>query len=291
MSNILIPNFLHGSLLAALALGLLSCGRSERLTIHTGEAHGTTYRIKVPGRARLDQLGIDKLLKQFDRDLSTWCDDSWVAEFNSATAGTTMEMPETVATLLEMSERYHAETGGLFDPTIGALIRIWGFGAWRAGHTADPSEEEITAAREASGFDNLEIDGRQVTKLHDGLMLDFSGIAKGHAVDLIGDILSAAGHTDFLIDFGGDILARGNAPGREQGWKVAGPALESPVTLVNQSIATSGSDHNHRGTHSHIMDPRTGRPVPTGPPVAATADTCAEADARATAAWVGQAAR
>ncbi len=263
-------------------LTLLGCRDADRVTIHTGEAMGTSYRIKVAGDARIDTPAIDSMFAQFDRDLSTWRDDSWVAGFNRAPAGTTLEMPATVATLIELSQKFHQQTEGRFDPTIGALIRLWGFGAWRGEWTRDPTEAEITAAREASGFHNLRIDGHQITKLHSGLMLDFSGIAKGHAVDIIGKMLEESGQADFIIDIGGDILARGNAPGRE-GWRVAGPSLDAPVTLHNEAIASSGSDHQFRDRHSHIIAPRSGRPVAVARAVAATAPTCAEADALATA--------
>ena len=275
------------ALLALLALA--GCRDAERVAIHTGEAMGTSYRIKTVGNVRIDRLGIEEMLARFDRDLSTWRDDSWLAEFNRAPAGTTMTLPESVAVLLEMSEIHHADTDGRFDPTIGALIRAWGFGAWRGERTRDPTDEEIAAARKASGFHRLHIEGSHITKLHDGLMLDFSAIAKGHAVDLIGEMLHAAGCHDFIIDFGGDVLAHGNAPGR-QGWRVAGPALDAPVTLKNEAIASSGSDHQFRDRHSHIIDPRSGRPVAVGHAVSVTAPTCAEADALATAKWIESAA-
>jgi thiamine biosynthesis lipoprotein len=82
----------------------------------------------------------------------------------------------------------------------------------------------LAAEREACGFRQLRIDGNRVTKLHGGLMLDFSGIAKGHAVDLMGAMLRAAGCRDFVIEFGGEVLANGHAPGKN-GWTVDGASL------------------------------------------------------------------
>ena len=268
------------TLFAALALG--GCRDPDRIEIHTGEAMGTSYRIKTVGGVDFNRVGIGEMLAELDRDLSTWRDDSWAAEFNRAPAGTTMEMPESVVILLEMSKRYHAQTDGRFDPTVGALIRVWGFGAWRDGWSGEPTDDEVAAAREASGFDNIRVEGRRISKLHDRLMLDFSGIAKGYAVDRMGDLLRAAGCRDFIIDFGGDVLASGHAPGK-QGWTVGGPALERPVMLHDEALATSGSEHQFRGSYAHIIDPRTGRPVAAGPPVSARASTCAKADALATA--------
>lgn len=258
------------------------CRDQDRIEILTGEAMGTSYRIKHVGRVGDIEPVITAMLARLDRDLSTWRDDSWVSAFNRAPAGASFEMPPAVAELMDLSKTYHDQSGGRFDPTIGALIRLWGFGAWRGEWRGDPTDEEVAAAREASGFSKLRIEAAQITKLHGGLMLDFSGIAKGYAVDRMGDILREAGCENFVVECGGDLLAIGNAPGK-QGWTIAGPALEQAVSLHNQAMAGSGSEHQFRSGLSHVIDPRGGRPLAVGPPVFAAAPTCAEADALATA--------
>ena len=267
----------------ALAIAVLlvaGCERSQSISIMTGEAMGTTYRIKYVGE--IGGLNFDKLLEQLDADLSTWRDDSWVARFNRAPANQPMPMPESVRDLMVLSQRLHAETEGRFDPAIGALIRVWGFGAWQDEFRSDPTEEQIETVRQASGIHLLEIEGDQLMKEHDGLMLDFSAIAKGYAVDHMAEALIAAGCEDFVIEFGGDLLARGHAPGKN-GWTVDGPALERPITLINEAIATSGSQHQSRGGMSHVINPLLGRPVSVGIAASARAPTCADADALATA--------
>lgn len=276
--------FLSG-LTCVLIFAVAGCGGGERKHVLTGEAMGTTYRIKTVEKADTVLPEIHAMLGGLDRDLSTWRSDSWVAEFNCATAGTTMEMPDSVTELLALSRTIHQRTEGRFDPTIGALIRAWGFGAWRSEWRGEPTTDVVAAAREACGFHNLRIEGKIITKLHDGLMLDFSAIAKGYAVDRMGEILREAGHAHFIIEFGGDILAHGDRPGGS-GWTVGGPALGEPVVMHNEAMATSGSEHNFRGERSHVIDPRGGRPVPVGAPVSVIAATCAEADALATAKMV-----
>jgi len=258
------------------------CRDNARVGIITGESMGTSYRIKHLGNRVPGKDDINEMLVQLDRDLSTWRDDSWISKFNRAPAGTMMEMPGSVAELLKQSKKLRDETKGCFDPTIGALIRVWGFGAWRGEWRGEPDPRDVAAAREASGFHNVRIEGKQITKLHGSLMLDFSGIAQGYAVDLMGAMLRDAGCHDFIIEFGGEVLANGHAPGKT-GWTVHGPALEKAITLHNEAAATSGSEHQHRGKRSHVIDPRIGHPVETGPPVTVTAASCAEADALATA--------
>lgn len=267
-------------LLAIAVLLVAGCERSESTSIMTGEAMGTTYRIKYVGP--LDGLELESLLNRLDADLSTWRDDSWVARFNRAPAHQPMEMPESVRDLMALSQRLHAATEGRFDPAIGALVRVWGFGAWQREFRSDPTEKEIEAARKASGIHLLVIESDQLMKTHDGLMLDFSAIAKGYAVDRMAEALSAAGCEDFVIEFGGDLLAQGHAP-EKNGWTVDGGALERPATLINEAVATSGSQHQSRGEMSHVINPLLGRPVPIDLAVSARASTCAEADALATA--------
>ncbi len=272
-------------LIASIALLAAGCGDGERIHLLSGEAMGTTYRIKTVTRADAAMPEIQSMLDDLSRELSTWRRDSWITKFNDAPAGATLEMPGSARHLLKWSLKYHEQTDGRFDPTIGALIRVWGFGAWRGEWAGEPTLKEVAAAREASGFQHLRIDGDRVTKLHDGLMLDFSAIAKGYAVDLIGGILHKAGHADFVIEFGGDILAHGNRPGGI-GWTVGGPSLAEPVVLRNQAMATSGSDFKFRGEHSHVIDPHRARPVRVGRPVSVIATNCTEADALATAKMV-----
>lgn len=267
----------------ALAIAVLlvaGCERSQSISIITGEAMGTTYRIKYVGE--IGRLNFDKLVKQLDADLSTWRDDSWVARFNRAPVHQPMDMPESVRDLVVLSQRLHAETEGRFDPAIGALIQAWGFGAWRSEFRSDPTEEQIEAARKASGLHRLTVENDKLKKTRDDLMLDFSAIAKGYAVDRMADELLAADCENFIIEFGGDLLAQGHAPGKT-GWTVDGPALERPVTLINEAIATSGSQHQSRGGMSHVINPLLGRPVSVGIAASARAPTCAEADALATA--------
>lgn len=269
-------------LASVIGLVMAGCTDKDRVFVMTGEAMGTTWRIKSTEHPDEQRRDIDSMLERLDQDLSTWRTDSWVSRFNRAKAGTTMEMPEDVTALMHLSMDYHQSTEGRFDPTIGALIRVWGFGAWRKDWLGEPDGESVQKARDSSGFRHIRIHGRHVTKLHDGLMLDFSAIAKGYAVDRMGDILRKGGHANYVIEFGGDLLAHGHAPGRN-GWAVQGPEWAEPKTLINQAVATSGSEHQFRGERSHIIDPRSGSPAPVGRPASALAPTCAEADALATA--------
>ena len=126
-----------------------------------------------------------------------------------------------------------------------------------------------------------------------GLEIDLSSIAKGWAVDEIGTLLEAQGFDSFLVDIGGETLARGHKASG-QPWRVA---IERPasdrtaqgvMTALDVAVATSGDYRNffeHEGRrYSHTIDPSTGQSVRHRlASVTVLADTGTEADAWATA--------
>ena len=98
-----------------------------------------------------------------------------------------------------------------------------------------------------------------------------SAIAKGYGVDRVAALLDTAGVEDYLVEIGGELLARGrNARGEP--WRIAverpdpaGRTVQQVVSLTDAALATSGDYRNFfeaEGTrYSHTIDPATGRPV------------------------------
>ncbi len=122
-----------------------------------------------------------------------------------------------------------------------------------------------------------------------GVELDLGGIAKGYAVDRARSVLARAGVTAALVSAGGSTLYAMGAPPGQQGWEIA---LEDPIRparivrkirLRDRALSVAGS----RGrffeaggvSYSHIMDPRTGRPVRDVLGVAVVTDTGVLGDA------------
>lgn len=242
-----------------------------------GEKMGTTYSVKlvkVPDDIERRTLAneIDGLLATVNQQMSTYRPDSELSRFNAAAAG--LRVPVSIDTLSVIDEalRVSRLTKGAFDPTVGPLIDLWGFGPG-GGQESVPNPERITAARENVGFANVDtrIDSSTVTKLASGVRLDLSGVAKGFGVDKVAERLEARGINNFLVEVGGELRARGHGPGGRP-WRVG---IEKPtaiprdlqrvVNLNNQALATSGNyriffeSDGHR--YSHIVNPRTGRPV------------------------------
>lgn len=225
--------------------------------------------------------------------MSTWEPDSDLCRYNAAAPGRWVPAPAHLLTVLGAALDVAELSGGAFDPTVGSLVDLWGFGA--AGPvTAAPAPSVLQAA--AAGWRDIRLDlaNGQVFQ-PGGLRLDLSGIAKGFGVDLAARALEALGLRDYLLEIGGE-LRGGGVKGDGEPWWVeieAPPGAELPeppilVALHGLSIATSGDWRRAWSAEgrrfSHILDPATRAPV-AGPITAVSvlhAD-CIQADALCTA--------
>lgn len=209
-------------------------------------------------------------VERLESILSVYRETSEVCRANRAAAEAAVPLGPELFDLLRLSARLGRQTRGAFDVTIGALIRCWGF---VDGNGRLPGEDEIAAARSASGWGRLEFDQerRTVRFCRRGMELNFGSIGKGYALARAGGMLRRAGLRRFLMHAGqSSILAVGDSASGP-GWTVAlrdpagARARWGSALLVDRSLSTSGS-----GTRfflaggkrlGHLIDPRTGRPA------------------------------
>jgi len=198
------------------------------------------------------------------------------------------EVSPLLLELLVEARHYAATTDGAFDPTLGALTRLWR----RARRQAEvPTPERLASAVTTAGYEQLFIDAaRGVVRLErDGMRLDLGAIAKGQALDRALAAMNAAGVQRALIEGGGDLRAGAAPPGAEH-WVVALEGSELRVGLVDAGMATSGDAY--RGfeldgvRYSHLIARDLGRAVTGERTATVIAPTAAEADAFASAACV-----
>ena len=254
---------------------------------------GTLWSLRLdnPAFVPLDRVRarIEAAFEQVIAQMSTWEADSDICRYNNAPAGTSLTLAPEFAHVLESALKWAQASHGAIDPTVGPLIGMWGFGA-NAGPASQPPDEELEAARRRVGWNRLRLDSRAGT-LHQpgGIELDFSGIAKGFAVDQACTALQDIGLNHFVLEVGGEVRASGKRPDG-QAWRLNIEAAEGKawaVELSDMSIATSGDRwHKHSEqdrSWSHTIDPRTGRPVEH--PLTAVSvlhPECMQADALAT---------
>lgn len=268
--------------------------QSDRITV-SGKTMGTTYRVVYLDGSRRDfKASIDSVLTVFNQSLSTYIPDSELSRFNQSDSlvfGLPYMLP-----VLQKSREVYERSGGAFDPTVGPLVNVWGFGP----DGARPKDSiDINKLLPLIGFDKISFDEEMVRKSQPGMYLDFSAIAKGYAVDVVASLLEGRGLSNMLVEIGGELVARG-VNDKGEIWKVGinqpdekdlTNELFSIVALDNKALATSGNYRNYYEVdsvrYSHTIDPRTGYPVQHGLLSATVvASDCMTADAYATALMV-----
>lgn len=282
--------------LALLLLAVAGCAQEERTWKLSGPTMGTIYHITlvdVPAgiqRAEL-QSAIDAELVAVNQEMSTYIPDSELMRFNAAPVDEVVEVSPNLAKIVERSLDIYRRSGGAFDVTVGPLVNLWGFGPSPEPETI-PQESEIAALLETVGSDALELQGLRLRKTRT-VQIDLSAIAKGHGVDRVADLLTSRNIENYLVEIGGELRTAGVNP-KGKLWRIGverpsgGQVVQRPVEVSGKAVATSGDYRNYYERngkrYSHTMDPRTGRPVENKlASVTVITDTCADADAYATA--------
>ncbi len=285
------------------ALMCTACLPEKELRL-TGQTMGTTYQVKiVTGWFQFGtglQQEIDRRLAAINRSMSTYDPESEISRFNALdTADQLFTISDDFFNVLQAAAELHRLTEGAWDGTLDPLVNLWGFG--RSGSVNRvPDEMEVREALKRVGFDRIRLHaGGAISKIDAAVTLDLASIAKGYGVDVIARLIGDKGYSNFLVEIGGEVYARGrrrdgspwlvgiNRPDRS----AARDDVYRAVPLSDRAMATSGDyriffqidDH----FYSHILDPRTGRPVSNGV-VSATvvAANCTVADGLATALMV-----
>jgi thiamine biosynthesis lipoprotein len=261
-----------------------------------GRSMGTTWSVKLvaPPTANAEALTamVQRQLDVVVAQMSPWERGSDLSHYNRAAAGTWTALPAAFAQVLACALDVAGRTGGAFDPTLGALVALWGFGP-RPFSGAPPEPAAIAQARETAGWRRVVLDGDRLLQ-PGGLRLDLNGVAKGFAVDQVASALDRAGARSYLVEVGGELRGTGAKPDGQPWWvELERPpgVGEGPRTLValhGLSVATSGDyrrffEHDGR-RYAHTLDPATAAPVAGGPVSVTVLDqSCMRADAYATA--------
>jgi len=270
---------------------------------YSGQTMGTTYSVVIvdpPAGLNIEaaQAGTDTELARINDSMSNWNPESEISRFNDAISTDWVEVSQDTIALLRIARRISKETQGAYDVTLGSVSKLWGFHQASEGATEEikPEMDEVLTLMYAVGYQLLQEsrDGTSVRKLSPELQIDLSSIAKGFAVDRLGELLEGLGVTRYLVEIGGEIRTRGKAADGER-WKIG---IEWPIpgardvptgiAVENAHVATSGDYRNYREIegvrYSHLLDGRSGYPVTHGmAQVTVLHGSVAQADAWATA--------
>jgi thiamine biosynthesis lipoprotein len=252
-------------------LVITGCSGHEYPAIN-GFTQGTTYHIMVEKTPGLDIMALrqqtEALLAEVDNSLSIYNDTSVISMINSNRSDIADSLLRQV---FRISSMVSSQSGGLFDITIGPLVEAWGFGPDAMKRFDESMLDSLLAL---VGMDKLHLDGDRLVKADPHMYIDVNAVAQGYTVDLVADLLTRSGITQYLVEVGGEVRTMGNKHGK--GWIVGidtpadgnyipGVDLQARIRLDNSSLATSG---NYRKfyvengiKYSHTIDPRTGYPV------------------------------
>lgn len=243
-----------------------------------GHTMGTRWSVKLvaPRRRDLHSLhaGIQAELDRVVAQMSTWEPQSDLSRYNRAEAGSWHRLPDDFFSVLSCAHDIARRSGGAFDPTIGPLVALWGFGA-NAGRPRVPDGDELDAAAQRCGWQRLQLHADTQQALQPGaLQIDLSAIAKGFGVDLVSRWLQRNDVQAALVEVGGELHGYGEKPDG-QPWRVlveSAPdedaAADFPprvLALRDLAVATSGDRWHHHEIdgrrYSHTLDPRSQAPV------------------------------
>ena len=282
----------------------LSCKKAETpvLSYIKGNALGTTYNIQFEYTKENREVDfkkeIESLIDTINKSMSTYIPNSDISKINKGDA--TIVIDHYFKEVFLKSEEIWKNTEGAFDPTVGSLVNAWGFGPGKKLNRI--SQTEIDSILEFVGFEKLSFTPQNtINKKHPNVFLDFNALAKGYTIDLIGDIFNRYGIQSYLIELGGEILAKGKNPKNGKNWVVAidNPTQEdfsqerefsAILKIKDKAMATSGNYRKFRidpdtgERFVHTIDPKTGYTKKSSILSASViAPTCMEADAYATA--------
>jgi len=272
---------------------------------------GTTYHISYKDTLGRDfQKEIDELLEAVNMDVSTYMDSSFITRFNSAEKeieylnlldkGALLKHKHFRLNFEKATEVYEI-SDGFFDPTIMPLVNYWGFGYTEKKVVESADSLKVDSLMQFVGFDkitqrSLKDGSIYLVKAVSGVQLDFSALAKGYGVDVIGELLEDKGVENYMVEIGGEVRVSGKNQ-RNERWKVGINTpdekaevydFQSKILLKNRSLATSGNYRNYYevngSKYAHTINTKTGFPEKNRLlSVSIFAQDCMTADAYATA--------
>lgn len=238
-----------------------------------GAAQGSTWRVLYNGKEQPGlQADVEKELATFDKIFSNYRPDSDISRFNQQSGTDWFPVDPDLVTLVDYSRQVSEKSRGAFDITIGPLLKVWGFGPFKAKDPKVPNDADIKAAQKDVDYKKLLSRKKPAAlkKLNPQLHVDLSGVAQGYSVDKIAAFLEKRGIKSYMVEIGGEIKTKGKKPGGSS-WTLG---IDTPdnsgevaavLKLEGRGLTTAGDYRDYfekdGKRYSHTIDPRTGRPI------------------------------
>ncbi len=263
---------------------------------NVGSALGTTYSIIYISNQELNfQREIDSVFTVFNNSLSTYHPDSDISKINNGDS--TLVVNQMFRDVFFQSQVINVESNGYFDPTVGVLVDAWGFGPGKALHQLD--SVQVDSLMRYVGWMHIGLNrDYTIAKMKPGIKFDFNAIAKGYAIDRLGKMLEKHNIQNYLVEVGGEVVAKGTNLISNKPWTVG---VDDPnnfmkrgtaaiIHLKDKALASSGNYRKFRidpetgEKYVHTINPKTGYPkISNILSTTVIADFCIQADGYATA--------
>ena len=262
---------------------------------NVGGALGTSYSIIYLSDKELDfQREIDSVFGVMNQSLSTYIPTSDISAINQGNTDITVD--HMFREVFDLSKEIHSKTDGYFDPTVGVLVNAWGFGP---GKKVLMDSTKVDSIMGLVGLNKVQLnENNKIVKEQSNIYLDFNAIAKGYAIDRLAKMMDEKGIDDYLLEVGGELVAKGINKIKQKPWVVGiddpqveeGRRLKIVIELQDKALASSGNYRKFRidsitgKKYVHTIDPKTGYTKNANTlGVTVLANSCAVADAYATA--------
>jgi thiamine biosynthesis lipoprotein len=236
-----------------------------------GFAQGSYYAITYyDEQGRNFQQGIDSIFHAVDLSVNLWVDSSIICKVNR---NEEVELDQIFIDNFNIAQQAAELSGGYFDPTISPLVAAWGFSA-KTSNLSSLTSHLIDSLKTLVDYRKVRIEDGKLIKDDPAMQLDFNAVAQGYTSDRIAAYLDSKGVKHYLVDTGGEIMAKGGKPdGKPWVVGIEKPAenmddervVQTRVPLFDKGLVTSGSTRKYverdGKRYSHCIDPTTGYPV------------------------------
>lgn len=259
--------------LFVLFLGSCSDGAKQAVSA-TDFALGTTCSVKLFGEEHKELLqpALDEA-KRIEELMSVNLEDSEISRINAAAGIHSVQISDETVELLQRASEYSALGEGVFDLTVGPLVKLWDIGS---GDERVPGPEQIEEAVEKIDYTALELKPveQRAYLTEEEMRIDLGAIAKGFAADKIVEYLEKRDVQRGIVNLGGNVYAFGEKEGN-QPWKIG---IQSPeddrgtylgiVEVRDRAVVTSGKYERFfiqdGKRYHHILSTENGYPIENG---------------------------
>ena len=273
MTKNTLKNIVFSLLLIFSLTILIGCSNNNKVVDPLSKSEllmGTVVTVSLYDKQ--DQEILDKVfakVKELESILSINEAGTLVDKINESAGISPVKVDDDTYTIIKKGIEYSELSNGLFDITVGPIVKLWSIGLPEA---KVPTQAEIEEKLPLIGYNDIELNDEDKTVYlkRKGMIIDLGGIAKGYTADVISNILTEEGVKSAIIDLGGNIFAHGKKVNGDD-WRIG---IQDPysdrgdkvgvITVSNKSVVTSGIYERYIEKdgikYHHILSPLTGYP-------------------------------